>query len=302
MIEYDVSIIADRISEALVDASRHLEDSLVERLHQLHDATAEAINALVKGDTRQPRYEASLEMLRMIIENLSIADDRGIPMCQDTGMVVAFIESGPDVPLSSEEILGALDMGIRNAVRKGFFRNSVVDDPVFRRTNTGTNLPAVVHWMPTGVRGLRFRLMLKGFGSENCSALRMLNPTAGPDGVVSAVSEMVQAAGGKPCPPIVLGVGIGGTAERALQLSKIALLRKTGQSHPESAYADLEHRIEKVVNRLAIGPGGFGGPLTALGVAIEHEPTHIAGLPVAVSISCWADRKADVRFGGLDGT
>jgi fumarate hydratase subunit alpha len=302
MIAYDVSIIAHRISEALVDASRHLEDSLVERLQLMHDATAEAIDALVKDDVRRPRYEASLEVLRMIIENLQIANDRGIPMCQDTGMVIAFIESGPDVPLSDKEILDALDQGIKIAARDGFFRNSVVDDPVFERTNTGTNLPAVVHWMPTTVRGLRFRLMLKGFGSENCSALKMLNPTAGPDGVVSAVSEMVRSAGGKPCPPIVLGVGIGGTAERALQLSKIALLRKTGEPHPEPAYAELEQRIEEAVHRLEIGPGGFGGPLTALGVAIEHEPTHIAGLPVAVSISCWADRKADVRFGGSDGT
>jgi fumarate hydratase subunit alpha len=234
----------------------------------------------------------------MIRENLAIADATGLPMCQDTGMVVAFVEMGPDVQLSMQEIGEALDSGIALAVRDGFFRNSVVLDPVFDRENTRTNLPAVVHWFPKNSGGLTIRMMLKGFGSENCSALAMLNPTAGVETVLSTILDMVRNAGGKPCPPIVLGVGLGGTAERALLLSKKALLREVGSVHPDPRYARLEQQLFDSIQGLHIGPGGFGGPLTALAVAVEYEPTHIAGLPVGVSISCWADRTAVVQWGG----
>ena len=290
--------LAASVADALVDASRHLEPALVSRLEWMTRETRNALEALEPHDNRIASYEASLEVLMMISENLRIADERGIPMCQDTGMVVAFVEVGPDMVVSSPLIEDAVEEGISRAVARGFFRNSIVADPVFSRINTNSNLPAVFHWSCKRTPGLSVRMMLKGFGSENCSALAMLNPTAGAEGVVAAVREMVRAAGGKPCPPIVLGVGIGGTAERALFLSKKALLRPTGEPHPEASYARLEKLIETEVQSLEIGPGGFGGPLTALAVAIEHEPTHLAGLPVAVSISCWADRKAEVFIGG----
>lgn len=294
--------VSARVADGLVDASRHLEPALIKRLHHMRDETREALASLDAHDPRLPRYEASLEVLLMILENLRIADEQGIPMCQDTGMVLVFIEVGPGETVDLASIEAAIGSGITQAVSQGHFRNSVVADPVYARTNTATNLPAVIHWSSSPVPGLHVRMMLKGFGSENCTSLAMLNPTAGADGVVAAVREMVRKAGGKPCPPIVVGVGIGGSAERALLLSKKALLRPTGEAHPEASYANLERRIEQEVQGLDIGPGGFGGPLTALAVAVEHEPTHIAGLPVAVSISCWADRKAHFSIGGRDDT
>lgn len=286
------------VREALLHAVTHLEPSLLARLDWMHRETMSATKVLGADDAKKARYEASLEVLEMIRENLAIADATGLPMCQDTGMVVAFVEMGSDVHFSMQEVGEALDNGIALAVRDGFFRNSVVSDPVFDRENTRTNLPAVVHWFPKESGGLTIRMMLKGFGSENCSALAMLNPTAGVETVLSTILDMVRKAGGKPCPPIVLGVGLGGTAERALLLSKKALLREVGSTNPDPRYARLEQQLFDSIQDLHIGPGGFGGPLTALAVAVEHEPTHIAGLPVGVSISCWADRKAVVQWGG----
>ncbi len=286
------------IREALLEASLHLEPSLMARLEWMRTETLHAIEALNPDDTKQHPYKASLEVLEMIQENLRLADSHGLPMCQDTGMIVAFIEIGPDVPLSMQAIERALLAGAKEAVQAGSFRNSVVTEPVYDRVNTGTNLPPVIHWFPKETPGLTISMLLKGFGSENCSALTMLNPTAGHAGVVEAVVEMVRSSGGKPCPPIVVGIGLGGTAERAALLSKRALLREVGVSHTDSRYAQLESDIFDAIQTLHIGPGGFGGPLTALAVALEYEETHIAGLPVAVSISCWADRKASIVWEG----
>lgn len=290
--------LASAVREALLHAATHLEPSLIDRLDWMYTETMSATKLLGPDDPRKARYEASLEVLEMIRENLAIADATDLPMCQDTGMVVAFVEMGPEVELSMQEVGEALDSGIALAVHDGYFRNSVVSDPVFDRVNTRTNLPAVVHWFPKERGGLTIRMMLKGFGSENCSALAMLNPTAGVETVVSTILEMVRNAGGKPCPPIVLGVGLGGTAERALLLSKKALLREVGSANVDPRYAKLEQQLLESIQDLHIGPGGFGGPLTALAVAVEYEPTHIAGLPVGVSISCWADRTAVVQWGG----
>lgn len=298
MMDHSKEGLTGTIREALLHAATHLEPSLMLRLDWMYKETMSAAKLLGSDDPRQARYEASLEVLEMIRENLAIADATGLPMCQDTGMVVAFVEMGPEVNLSMQEVGEALDTGIALAVRDGFFRNSVVLDPVFDRENTRTNLPAVIHWFPKACGGLTIRMMLKGFGSENCSALAMLNPTAGMETVISTILEMVRNAGGKPCPPIVLGVGLGGTAERALLLSKKALLREVGSVNPDPRYAKLEQQLFDSIQDLHIGPGGFGGPLTALAVAVEYEPTHIAGLPVGVSISCWADRTAVVQWGG----
>ena len=238
--------------------------------------------------------------MRMILKNLEIAKTHLLPMCQDTGMVVAFIDVGPDVPFSMAALQAALEKGIVQAQQEGLFRHSVIEDPVFTRKNRETNLPAVIHWSTSDKPGVSIHMLLKGFGSENCSSLVMLNPTSGEKEVSEAVLEAVKRAGGKPCPPIVVGVGLGGTAERALELSKRALLRPTGTPHPVERYAHLEQLIEQKIQQTEIGPGGFGGPLTALAVAVEHEPTHIAGLPVGISISCWAERKATVWWGGSD--
>lgn len=294
--------IAEAVRDALVHASTYLEPSLLSRLDWMRGETARELDALKRSDRDWNRVCASLQVLDRIKENLAVAAEKGLPMCQDTGMVVACIDIGPDCPLPLHTVRSALDEGISQAVRTGHFRNSVVAEPVFDRINTGTNLPVVTHWQPKETRGLTISLMLKGFGSENCSGVAMLLPTAGEEGVIVSVLDIVRKAGGKPCPPIVVGVGLGGTMERAAQLSKRALFREVGKPNPDSRYAALERKIMEEVQKLRIGPGGFGGPLTALGVAVAYEPTHIAGLPVAVSISCWADRKAIVTFGGDDGT
>jgi fumarate hydratase subunit alpha len=195
-------------------------------------------------------------------------------------MVVAFVQIGPDVPLGMMAIGNALETGIGRAVEMGLFRCSVVEDPVFGRTNTLTNLPPVIHWFPTDRPGLQISMMLKGFGSENCSALTMLNPTAGAEGVVSAVVDMVAKAGGKPCPPIVVGVGLGGTAERAMLLSKKALLRTTGEPHPNARYARLEQEIEEASSAWR-SSGRIRRPLTAPRCCGRGGTDAYRGLPVA---------------------
>jgi len=237
----------------------------------------------------------------MILENIKISHTTRLPLCQDTGMVVVWIAVGPKCQLGMHVIEAAVNAGIAEAVVQGYFRNSIVDDPLFDRINTNTNLPAVLHWTTCPTGDLSIALMLKGFGSENCGGVAMLAPTAGESGVLEAVAAIVRKAGGKPCPPIILGVGLGGTMEQAAWLSKKALYRPVGEPHPQARYAELECRILARVQEERIGSGGFGGTVTALAVAVEHYPTHIAGLPVAVSISCWADRKALLRFGGACG-
>lgn len=293
--------IVREVKNALMHAATHLEDDLTDRLEEMERQTESLLAALGPDDGKMPSYEASLEVLRMIRKNLQLSGESKLPMCQDTGMVIFFVEMGFNVLLSMHEIEDALHEAVKQAVVEGNFRNSVVEEPVFYRSNTGTNLPPVIHWFTKQEEGLTIRAMLKGFGSENCSSMKMLNPTAGAGQVLETVLGMVKAAGGKPCPPIVVGIGLGGTAERSGQLAKKALFRPVGEPHPDKDYARLEKEIEEAIQGLHIGPGGFGGPLTALGVAIEYEPTHIAGLPVSVAISCWADRKAMVEFkGGSD--
>jgi len=209
-------------------------------------------------------------------------------------MLVAFADIGPDAPFRLEELEKVITEGAALAFDKGHFRHSIVTDPLFKRENTQSNLPFVFHVATQQQKGLSLHFLLKGFGSENCSAMRMLNPTATPSAVIDAVCEMVKTAGGKPCPPIVVGVGIGGTADMSAVLAKRALLREVGVHHADSEYCELEKDLLVKLQTTDIGPGGFGGPLTALGVSVEYMATHIAGLPVSVAISCWADRKAHV--------
>ncbi len=242
----------------------------------------------------------SLAVFDAILQNLEIADNTSLPMCQDTGMFLFFVDLGRSCPLAPEKIENAINEGSLDAVQEAYYRRSVVRDPVFKRENTQNNLPAIIYWNLVDGDGLTIRVLLKGFGSENCCSVRMLNPTGGPKAVIDAVCEIVSLAGGKPCPPIFLGVGIGGTMERSAYLSKRALLRDARLSHPDPAYAKLEKDILEAVQTLGIGGGGFGGRVTALHVAIEEEPTHIAGMPLSVSINCWADRKAEIVWEGED--
>jgi fumarate hydratase subunit alpha len=258
--------------------------------------------SLEKAVTDEADHELSIEsrgsaVIGRILENLDAAEKMHIPMCQDTGMVVVFADIGTEAPVTLSDIDKAINTGIETAYADGFFRKSIVLDPVFQRKNTGNNLPAVIYHQLVPGNQLILQIMLKGFGSENCSGLAMLNPTAGIQGVIDTVTKIVSDAGGKPCPPIIAGIGIGGTADRAMQLSKRALFRDVSDEHHDSNYAELEKRILTQLNGLNIGPGGLGGVTTAMAVKIEAESTHIAGMPVGVSISCWADRKCRIILG-----
>lgn len=239
---------------------------------------------------------AACFVLDSILENADIAARDRLPMCQDTGFVLVFVEQGHQVRVNGEPLDRIIHRAIGDAYRDGLFRNSVVGDPLNNRTNTGTNLPPAIHYDHVDGDHLTIGCLAKGFGSENYSQTRMLKPTAGPDAVVQTVVETMERAGGNCCPPVVLGVGIGGTMDWAARLSKKALLRDLSDHHRDPYYRALEERIADAVNALGIGAGGLGGTTTALGVHIETYPTHIAGLPVAVSVNCWAERKAVVRW------
>lgn len=238
------------------------------------------------------------KVLRHIYLNLETAEKENLPMCQDTGMVVVFVEMGDQVEILDAFIDDVINKAIEDAYEEAFFRKSVVADPLNGRKNTGNNLPAVIHHELKKGSDLKISLMLKGFGSENCSRLAMLKPTAGREEVINTIAEIVTSAGGSPCPPSTLGIGIGGTMDYAAKLSKKALLRDLDDTNPDPYYAELEKDLYKRVNELGIGGGGLGGAVTTLGVKVEKFPTHIAGLPVAVSVNCWADRKTIVEFKG----
>jgi len=256
------------------------------------------------------------KVIERILENIELAQQKRRPVCQDTGMLLGLITIGTGVRIAGEEItphsgpdrvfIGSIiEEASEAAYRDGFFRKSVVSDPLKERINSGTNLPPVLHYELVPGDGLEIALMAKGFGSENCSAVHMLKPTAGKEEVLDAVVDTVRRAGGSPCPPTILGIGIGGTMEKAALLSKKALLRDLSDDHPDPWYAELEAEILQAVNSLGIGPGGLGGKTTSLAVKVETYPTHIAGLPVAVTVNCWADRKLVLSWldenGGTNG-
>jgi fumarate hydratase subunit alpha len=227
-----------------------------------------------------------------LAENARIASELEVPICQDTGMVVVFVEIGQDVTVTGDWIETAIQRGVARGYREGYLRYSVVSDPL-QRQNTGDNTPAVIHY--SIVQGDQLRLVVapKGFGSENMSAARMLSPSDGEEGIRRFVLETVQAAGPNPCPPVVIGLGLGGTLEKAALLAKQALLIPVGQTSPLPHLARLGEELLKAVNSLGIGPGGLGGQTTALALHILSYPTHIAGLPVVINMSCHATRHAE---------
>lgn len=227
-------------------------------------------------------------VLDTLIENADIAVREKLPICQDTGMVVVFAEIGFDVHVNGD-INSAINEGVRRGYREGYFRNSVVRDPV-NRVNTKDNTPAVIHYDFVSGDTIHITVMPKGFGSENMSAVRMLNPSDGLSGVEDFIVETVRLADANPCPPVVVGVGIGGTMEKAALLSKRALSSEAGSVNPDPFWAEVEGRLLDRINSLGIGPAGYGGKTTTLGVRILTYPTHIAGLPVAVNIGCHASR------------
>lgn len=243
---------------------------------------------------KQEESETGKAILEQIIENDLIAANEQTPICQDTGMVVVFIELGQDVIIVEGDFYDAINEGVKQAYEEAYLRKSLVKEPLFDRKNTGDNTPAVISVDIVSGDKIRIDLMIKGFGSENMSALKMLTPAEGEEGVRQFVLDTVAKAGPNPCPPIIVGVGLGGTFEKAALLSKKALLRKVGLHSNDSRYERLERELLESLNNLGIGPAGLGGRVTALAVNIEYYPTHIASIPVAVNLCCHASRHASV--------
>jgi len=239
------------------------------------------------------------EVLERLIENAEIAHLERVPMCQDTGMAVIFAEVGQDLHVVGGGLTEAINEGVRRGYEKGYLRKSVVIDP-FERVNTGDNTPAVIHYDIVPGNSLRLVVAPKGFGSENMGGLKMCKPSEGLEGAMQFVVDTVDRAGGNPCPPIIVGVGVGGTMEQATILAKKSLLREVGKHNPEERLAKIEKEILDRVNRLGIGPQGFGGVTTALAVNLEVYPTHIAGMPVAVNIGCHATRHKEITLQGRE--
>lgn len=237
--------------------------------------------------------DAAKNALSGIIENAEIAKNKQVPICQDTGMAVFFVKIGKQVFVDGDNLDTAIEKGVSSGYTDGFLRKSIVADPL-NRTNTNDNTPPVVHYSFDDSDKIEITLLPKGFGSENKSALKMLNPSDGRCGIIDFAVETVEKAGASPCPPIIVGVGIGGNFEKCAELSKLALARSIDVPNENPYYAELENEILEKINKLGIGPAGYGGETTALGVNIEVFPTHIAGLPVAVNISCHATRHMSV--------
>ncbi len=268
--------------------------ALVERL------SMEACNVLTKDI--EDKFKSSLEketsplakeILSTLIENAQIARKEFSPMCQDTGMTVVFVRMGQNVQIVGGFIEDAINQGVRQGYEKGFLRKSVVNNP-FDRINTKDNTPAIIHYeLVDDEDTFHITVSPKGFGSENKSALKMLTPSQGIEGVKRFVLDTIIEAGGNPCPPIIVGVGVGGTMEKAAYLSKKALLRPLDEPNPDPFLAQLEAELLEKINALGIGPAGFGGITTALAVHVLTYATHIAGLPVSVNIGCHATRHAE---------
>ncbi len=250
-----------------------------------HSLGGDVESALCKAEEGETDSVAR-SVLSSLRENLSIAAERGVPVCQDTGMAIVFAELGSLVHVEGDTLENAVNAGVRDAYTNGRLRMSVVRDPLYRRQNTGDNTPCILHIRTVPGDRLTLTAAPKGFGSENMSRLLMMTPSASEDDVVRFVLESVRLAGGNPCPPITVGVGIGSDFEGCALLAKRALTRSLGEPSGDPRYAALEARLLREINSLGIGPQGFGGVTTALAVHIEHAPTHIAGLPVAVNINC----------------
>ena len=268
MREVNVALITDTVKRLSIEANYFLGADIKESLEK---------------SRKEETYELAGQVLDKIILNSEIACKEKMPMCQDTGMACVFLEIGQDVHFVGGNLEAAINEGVRRGYEDGFLRKSVVDDPI-RRVNTKDNTPAVIYYDIVDGDKVKVTLAPKGFGSENMSKIGMLKPSDGLEGVKNFVIETVKAAGPNPCPPMVVGVGIGGTFDKAAYLAKKALIRPINTSNKDEFYKDLEIELLEKINKLGIGPQGFGGKTTALGLNIETYPTHIAGLPVADKI------------------
>ena len=276
MREIEVSRLTEVIEKLCIEANEHLPEDVKDAI--------KTCRACEDG-------EIAKGVLDNIIENFDIADSENVPICQDTGMACVFLEIGQDVHFTGGDLNDAINEGVRRGYDKGYLRKSVVKDPV-RRGNTGDNTPAMIYTEIVPGDQVKVTVGPKGFGSENMSQIRMFKPSAGLQGIKDFILEVVETAGPNPCPPMVVGVGIGGTFDKCALLAKKALMRPLNTENPDPYYADLEKEMLEKINRTGIGPGGLGGTTTALAVNINTYATHIAGLPVAVNICCHVNRHA----------
>ena len=272
----DSQLITDTVAKMCINANCYINEDIK--------------NAL-KTAYKNERSEVGRGILNNLLKNSQIAADKEMPICQDTGMAVFFIELGNEVIINGDTLTEAINKGVAKGYTDGYLRKSVVADPL-KRVNTKNNTPAVIYCDIVKGESLKITYAPKGFGSENKSALKMLNPSDGVDGIIDFVTDTVRKAGANPCPPMVIGIGIGGTMDKAAWLAKKALTRDISERNHDSFYAELEQTLLGRINKLGIGPQGMGGITTALAVNIETFPTHIAGLPVAVNINCHATRHA----------
>jgi fumarate hydratase subunit alpha len=273
MREIHVDEIRDNVAQICIDAAYNLSEDVLT-----------AFDRTIETETNP----SAREIIELLKENARIAKDEHIPICQDTGIAIFFVEIGQDLRIKNGFIVDAINEGVRKGYKDGYLRKSVVD-PITRK-NTGDNTPAIVYTELVPGDKLKISFMPKGAGSENMSVIRMLRPTDGVEGIRNFVLECVQKAGANPCPPVVIGVGIGGSFEKAALLAKKALLRPVGSPNSKLELASLEETLLKTVNKTGIGPEGFGGIVTAMAVHVESFPCHIASLPVAVNINCHAAR------------
>ena len=273
MREIDVALVENAVYDLFLSACCEIGEDVLSLLH---------------ASLEREESPFGREVLRQLIENDELAAKKKMPICQDTGMAVIFMEIGQDVHLTGGDVNEAINRGVRRAYQDGYFRASVLSP--LERVNTKDNTPAVIHVRIVPGDKITLTAAPKGFGSENMSRLWMLTPSQGIEGVKNAIVETVRLSGGNPCPPVVVGVGIGGTAECAMLMAKHTLTRECGQSSDDPLLASMEKELLERINRLGIGPQGLGGSTTALAVHIEQMPTHIAGLPVAVNMQCHAAR------------
>ncbi len=274
MREINVQQITDVVERLCIEANQHLPKDVQDAIRNCRACE---------------EWDIAQGVLDQIITNFEIAESENVPICQDTGMACVFLEIGQDVHFTGGYLADAVNEGVRRGYDKGYLRKSVVGDPV-RRGNTGDNTPAMLYTEIVPGDEVKITVGPKGFGSENMSAIRMFKPSAGLQGIKDFIIETVEIAGPNPCPPMVIGVGIGGTFDKAALLAKKAIMRPVDSANPDPFYADLEKEMLEKVNALGIGPQGFGGRTTAIGLNIETLPTHIAGMPCAININCHVTR------------
>lgn len=281
MREINVSEVTKTVSKLCMDSCYYLPEELLAKFK----------SAVVEEESPLGR-----EILGTIIENAELAKRKAVPICQDTGLTVVFMEIGQDVHFVGGDLYTAIHAGVADGYVNGYLRKSSVDDPLFVRKNTNDNTPAIIH--TTIVPGDKVKVIVcpKGCGSENMGAMKMLKPADGVEGVIKFVVDTVRSAGPNPCPPVTVGVGIGGNMEKAALLAKYSLTRKVGEHNANPQYAELEEKLLELVNKTGIGPSGLGGSTTAVAVNIEYAPTHIGGLPVAVNLNCHAARRAEAEI------